>query len=156
MISPGLAIGPALRIRTAWMGLGEYTYIYAMAYHEQLLDAASEGLFIEQGPVPDDVLAALRAMLSRQRDALIPQGDTQINAQGDAQGDARFAIQQIEAEIAALERDSRRLPWRDGLPSTIEDSLVAFRDRLGQVHCGPTTGIEMDVTAGRAIRLALY
>ena len=55
----------------AGMGLGEYTYIYAAAYHEALQDESlNRMLFSEEGPFSSEVQATLSAILSDRLDVL--------------------------------------------------------------------------------------
>jgi hypothetical protein len=49
----------------------------------------------------------------------------------------------LEEEIAAVQSDRDRLPWQDGLPAAIEGSYGPFRDRLDQLFCPASVGIEL-------------
>jgi hypothetical protein len=122
------------------MGLGEYTYIFALSYRGRLEDPGDE-LFFEGGLSPD-VLAALRAMLS-----------TQLAASA---GISEAQRHRLEQEVLALEQDARRLPWAERLPTAIEESLLPFRDRLDRAYCSSTAGIDMDPDSRRAMIIALY
>jgi len=139
----------------AGMGLGEYRYIYVMAYYSWLGRLPADGppfplvgdsdIRIEAGPSFDDdahgwedqeefqvresraeqilvrVHREILPMLRRQQAAL-----TRLGALPD--GDAwRRAL---EAEISALEADRFRIPWQDGLPEVLRQSLEPFRERL--------------------------
>jgi len=122
------------------MGLGEYTYIFALSYRERLEQPGDE-LFFEGGLSPE-VLAVLRAVLSAQLAASTGTPDTQR--------------QLLEQEIRASRDDPRRLPWAKQLPPAIEESLIPFRDRLDRAYCNSTAGIDMDPDSRRAMIIALY
>jgi hypothetical protein len=50
-------------------------------------------------------------------------------------------------EIAALEQNSYRVPWRDGLPEPIESSLRPYRQRLSASYsalCNPLEVLALD------------
>jgi hypothetical protein len=110
------------------MGLGEYTYIYVLAYYGLL------GHHFDDGPGSDvddsrvnvqiggQVLGRrvhenLRDMLGHQLDGL----------PADADPIWRSAI---EAEIAAMKRGRDHFPWKGGLPQAIRDSIEPYRERL--------------------------
>lgn len=118
------------------IGMGEYTYLYAIGYHVFLdrpptdgpgqLDRVPveqvEGEMFETPSVPDDTArwafprlhGNLVSMLRNQREVVL-------------EDDARAAL---DAEIAAMDADLRRLPWQDGLPPAIVAAFDPYRDRL--------------------------
>ena len=113
------------------MGLGEFTYIFAIAYNDRLLDEPEgETLF---GPRITNrrVRSALRSMLENQLEAL----QSQEGEQG--------GIEKLAGEIAAMEADERRIPWQDGLPSTIAESLAPFRSELDELFCPAMAPLEL-------------
>ena len=139
----------------AGMGLGEYRYIYVMAYYSWLGRPPADGppftlmgdtdVRIEPGPSFDDddhgwddqeefqvresraeeILGRLHReilpMLRRQQAALEP-----LEARPDGEAWRRA----LAAEISALEADRFRIPWQDGLPEVLRQSLEPFRARL--------------------------
>jgi hypothetical protein len=118
------------------MGLGEYTYIYLVAYHDELrTSATSDGAFgdAEIGP---RVHQALRQMLRHQLEAL--------------PSDAPWRPE-LAAEIERLERAPRRLPWRDGLPEAVAASVAPYRDRLDELYCAATMGLEFNTNRTRGL-----
>jgi hypothetical protein len=126
----------------AGMGLGEYSYIFALAYREQLLDdSMREELFYQGGPISIDSLATLRSVLSHQLD------ESAAAAPGRPS---------LEREIRAMEEDRLRLPWRDELPVYVARSLAPHRVRLDESYCRATAGIELDRDSRRALAIALY
>lgn len=146
-ITPFLASFFELRNRTlleATMGLEEYAYIYALAYHERLLSERTRAEIFSGG----DALSAeasvmLRGCLARQVDAIrLSQTEASLH-------------RVVEAELTTMDADPARLIWQDGLPAAISASLAPYRDRLDRVFCGATAGLEMERSARRALRLAL-
>jgi hypothetical protein len=123
----------------AQMGLGEYTYIFAVSYRSQLEELGDE-LFFEGGLSPE-VLAMLRGALSRQL----------VVSTGSDDAARRL----LEQEIRAAQDDPRRLPWPEQLPPAIEESLRPFRDQLDRTYCSATAGIDMDPDSRRAMIIAL-
>ena len=126
----------------AGMGVGEYYYIYVVAYYSWL------GKDPEDGPPfsmtneedfkdwdwdeedlkevrRDDVLRKLNRMMLpvlRNQYAKLSEGEL-IESQEDWQ-------EILAAEVAAMEADRFRLLWQDGLPDVIKASLLPFRERL--------------------------
>lgn len=130
------------------MGMGEYTYIYVVAYYGVLGRAPDEGPqsdriridLEEEGPVRRrenmmDLQLARRihdevlSMLRNQRAALAERTDLP----GASELDAALA-----AEIAAMEEEPRRLPWPDGPPAAVAAAIVPYRERL-LTHWSPLT-----------------
>jgi hypothetical protein len=115
----------------AEMGLGEYTYIYVLAYREQILD-----------PSEDLQLLGSRIVNRRVRRALVSMLENQLQVLRDT-GAAAKEIAALENELAVLEEDSARIPWQDGLPPTITDALAPFRKELDALHCPATAPLEL-------------
>jgi hypothetical protein len=140
----------------AGMGLGEYEYLYAMAFYVWLGYSPADGPpFDLSGDDEDDhesrdefdvredrrerVLSSLnRLLLAQLRNQLasLPPAEPGEAAEG---GESWRAL--LEAEIRALEADPYRLAWLEGLPTALEDSLLPFRERLVESYsplCNPT------------------
>ena len=137
------------------MGLGEYTYIYVLAYYSWLGRSPADGPPFrlvgdsrevrgwdeerwgnaDEFDVREDRTERILRTLSRQ---LLPMLRNQLADLDDA-GPWREAL---EAEIAAMEIDSLRLPWADGVPEAVERSLDAFRDRLEQSYSEQCNALE--------------
>jgi hypothetical protein len=127
------------------MGLGEYTYIYVLAYHSWLGYAASEWPDgPEQDGIFDRVHAALLKMLRAQR-ARIDEASPELEGMATA----------LENEIVALEVDPARVPWQDGLPPAIVDSLAPHRSRLNESFCRAAASFELARNRRRAIGIQL-
>ena len=126
------------------MGLEEYAYIYAFSYHEQLLsDHTRAQIFSNGDPISREASEMLKACLARQGEALDP---------ASSEASQRNAL---EAESQEMARDPARLIWQDGLPPAVHASLAPYRDRLDQLFCGATAGLEMERSSRRALRVAL-
>ena len=119
------------------MGMGEYTYIYTLAYHSWLELHTAEGLEALEsdegappgsGPPDDDGYSRQRrqnmlAILGNQLDAL-PEGDAEANA----------LRVDLEEQIVAMEEDPERAPWQANLPDAILASLQPYRQRLIETY----------------------
>lgn len=127
------------------MGLGEYAYIYVLAYYSWL------GKAPEDGPGDDDGRAEFGDAYRRVRRDLIdnlenqlaalPDGDEQAQAQAQAEPGAIRAL--LEGEIEALRRDRHRILYEDGLPPAIEAALTPFRRRLEDSYDPVTNPFEL-------------
>ena len=107
----------------AGMGLGEFTYIFVVAYNHRLLDEPEgDQLF---GPTVTNrrVRKALLSMLENQLEVLRSEGgeDTEI--------------ERLESEIAIMRDDDRRVPWQDGLPPAISEALAPYLAELDELYC---------------------
>jgi len=133
------------------IGMGEYTYIYVLAYYSWLerspgdapgnarVNTRSGNISIGRGRgapqelgdignsrISSDVLS----MLQNQLDALPEETDDSWR-------------EELAAEIEMLERDSDRLPWQDGVPAPILASLEPFRERLEAAYNPSTNAFEL-------------
>ena len=115
----------------AEMGLGEFTYIFAVAYRDQILDPASEFSLFGPGVANRRVRRALLTMLENQREALL-----EASGSGDD-------VAVIEAEIAAMESDGDRIPWQDEMPPAISMAFSPFREELDELYCPAAAPLEL-------------
>ena len=126
------------------MGLREYSYIYAVAYHDHLLSAQTRNeIFSDGNALSLEASLMLRDCLVRQL-AGIPQTE-----------DEEYRRRMVEAELDRMDNDDTRLIWQDNLPEALHDSLVPYRHRLDQVFCRATAGLEMEENARRALWVAI-
>ena len=136
MMGVGPVLGHFYEIRNqnlleARMGLGEFTYIFAVAYSERLLDEPEgEQLF---GPT---------ATNRRVRKALLSMLESQLELQKSESGEEPD-IETLEAEIAAMQADDRRIPWQDGIPQAITDALAPYRAELDELYCPALAPLEL-------------
>lgn len=126
------------------MGLGEYAYIYTLAYHVHLGHPASDG--------PRDVKVGddehLRNMRPRLRGALLSMLRNQLAAvEREAPRAGNAWVDSLRAEIAALQADPARLPWQDGLPPAIAASMAPHHERLAATYEPLSNPFELAWTA---------
>jgi len=142
----------------AEMGHGEYYYLYTLAYYSWLRKPLDDGpsfkLVNEHGYVFDTVAsmdeAAVREyrieqargslnrlLLSVQRNQL---SDLTV---GEVDDDHQPWVKRLSEEIAAMEADSRRLPWEDGLPEVIAASFEPYRGRLEENYSDMCNALEV-------------
>lgn len=113
------------------MGLGEYTYIYAVGYYgvlgrrgHVLGEESGVEINVEDGHRASRRLRrVLRGMLQEQLAAL------------DAAGGDPELLTALRDEVTALEDDAERLPWQDGAPESIAASFAPYRDRMTELWC---------------------
>jgi hypothetical protein len=140
----------------AGMGLGEYEYLYAMAYYCWLGKSPTDGPPFDlvsrdeqDGEHRDefDVREDRRELiLERLNGLLLAQLRNQLAAllaasAASGEGAVEAWRERLEAEITALEADPYRLAWIEGLPAALEASLRPYRSRLEESYsplCNPT------------------
>jgi len=120
----------------AGMGLGEYAWIYTLAYRDRLSEVSDPQTRLFGGSQTDRrVLADVRGMLERQL----------------AQAEDPAARLALEAEIEAMRSDPERLPWADVLPAPTADSLAPFRQRLDDLYCDAAAPMELLTNTRRGL-----
>ncbi len=131
------------------MGLGEYWYIYSLAYYSSLKKDPGDGpsrlqtqdggdnIRLDDHTDPQDIRESRRSKMSRQINRFFRR------VLGNGVRDSRPAekspektpwVQAAEKELAALEEKPDRIPWEDGLPPQIEESVRPFRDKLDRSY----------------------
>jgi len=152
--SSGVKMVPALvtygkvRVQTLLemgMGLGEYQYIYTLAYFNVLaIDPNSGPGFLldesdfdrdDDGPYIGTSVEVLQFINAAQRDWLSLQleaHESTLPASTKMQDDEWGA--QLLAEKRALVKDRERLMWADGLPDLTAASFAPYRARLQGTH----------------------
>ncbi len=117
------------------MGLGEYMYIYVLAYREQLGDPSeSPYADIDEARVSERARSDLTQILGNQLARLESDG---------ASGDLEPLIAALREQISALTEGRQTIPWQDGHPPAIAASLAPFADRLAASYCEGVAGIEL-------------
>lgn len=128
----------------AEMGIGEYIYLFTIAYGKRLTEGDVRGtLFADGVSLSPEARTALRSMLVLQL--------ARLSATEEAD-EFRAALAQ---EIAALDEDPGRVPWQDHLPDPTLSSLAPYRERLDSQFCPETAGMEVDPDPDRAMAIAL-
>lgn len=145
----------------AGMGRGEYLYYYAVIYFAWLdfdVDDGPPFLLVNEGDgagiqIDDDhaVLARRREIISgRLNRQLLPVLKNQL-ATLDASMTTEKTLSwrtQLQTEVAAMEADSTRLPWQDGVPAVVVEAIQSYRAELEARYsplCNPIeVGVEED------------
>jgi len=136
------------------MGIGEYYYIYVVAFYSWLGHLPEDGPdFQIIGPDDErdswdreDVQEERRDVtLRRLHRMLLPMLSNQLEklSATETSGIPDEWRKALEAEIEAMETDRFRLPWQEDLPDVIESSLNPFRDRLEQSYNKMTNPLEL-------------
>jgi hypothetical protein len=141
----------------AEMGMGEYTYLYSVAYHVWLGHSAQDGPGEEwTGPEDEDHRGERRRGRVRMggpgaqwrvHDELL---QMLKNQQAALAADAPAAWRDaLAAEIAAMEKDEDRLAWQEGVPAPTAAALEPFRARLEASYSRTTNPFELSRTTRR-------
>lgn len=123
----------------AGMGLGEYTYIYVVAYYSWLALLPDDGAWATER-VRRTVLAQLHNQLSA-----LP-GEPPVEPAPDWR-------ESLATEIEAMEADPLRTPWRDGLPAPIAASLEPYRERLEAAYVSAVVEYELTRISRRGMTI---
>lgn len=124
----------------AGLGVGEYYYLYIIVYDSWLKKPPEDGPAVrlsEGGGFrmdwnEEDAQEFQKDNALRRMGRLtLPMLRNQLARLGKSDAGSGVAWREkLAAEIAALEADPHRIPWQDGLPEVLENSLRPFRDRL--------------------------
>ena len=148
------------------MGLGEATWIqaaacYGLLGHEPVFLMPEQDRHGRNG-FRRRLNTLVRGMVARHLAELkgaldpapgaVPPGDA-APAEADAALVARIAAWQ--AELDALEADSHRLPFQDGLPAAMAASLQPYRAELERTWCEATSGLDLMRGEGHGTRMVL-
>ena len=124
------------------MGLGEYTWIYVVAYYSWL-DHEPANFALAEGEAPrifyQRVLGEVREMMRRQLDQM--EAGRGGPGDRDEAGSVAF-LEALRAELASLDEDVTRLPFADGLPAGLRGSLEPFRQELAAAYCAATSELD--------------
>ena len=115
----------------AGMGLGEFTYIFAVAYRGRLLDPPQPNQLFGPTPINRRVRKALLSMVENQLAVLRSEGGSEAE------------IAAVATEIAALQADEGRIPWQDGIPPAISEALAPYRAELDALYCPAMAPLEL-------------
>jgi len=154
----------------AGVGLGEYYYVYTLAYYSWLGKSPADGpsfkMVGESGylletvedleePVVRNYREELaRLSLNRLLLPVLRHQLADLSTHPDRSNLGAWEALLI-SEIAELEADSRRLPWEDGLPEILERSFVPYRERLSDSYSTMCNAIEIGL-ARRSPDLATH
>lgn len=134
-------IGPAMgelfharnqALLEAEMNLGEYTYIYTMAYHQRLIEDEDWGELFDDSPVNRRVRRLLVEILGNQLAAI------------QGAGTDSEAADLLERQISALDDYDISVPYEEqGLPPSISRSIAPYRSRLDELFFPATAGLDL-------------
>ena len=140
------------------MGPGEYYYIYVITYYSWMGKSLMDGPDFQIGEDnerprfrnwDDEEGREIRRdqILRRMHRMLLPMMKNQyikITETLPEEIDENWRSA-LAAEIDALEEDRYRLPWEDGVPDVISDSLEPFRSRLEASYSSITNMLELAI-----------
>lgn len=131
------------------MGLGEYAYIYSIAYHSWLGHPPDEG-----PPILEKARQRGRDRLSGNDSNLSPESvrrqyrrlilrlfGNQLNSIKDAEQTKWRGL--LKEEIDRVDRDPDRVAWQNNLPIPIEKCLKPYRSRLEATYHPSTNYFEL-------------
>jgi hypothetical protein len=130
------------------MGLGEYMYIYVLAYYSWLGHSPSDaprqnanGSYVmvrSQYQIHDELLR----MLSNQLESLADAGDAQKWNKWRSE---------LAGEIEEMKNNEGRVPWENSVPRKTAESLEPFKDRLEQTYSPITNPFELSLPVRRGV-----
>jgi hypothetical protein len=120
-------------LMTAGMGLGEYSYIYAVAYGSRTL-ALDQDATLLGGSFTRRVHHLLRKILQNQLDLMDAEGERWLDTE------ERYLLKE---EIDRLIEVDDALPWSGGVPPALAASLAPYEERLVALFCPDTVGMEL-------------
>jgi len=117
------------------MGLGEYMYIYVLAYRGQLrLETDSRFANFEDAFVGSRARRDLASMIRNQLEAVEA-------ARGASTDDAWVTM--LREQVVLLETEAKPLPWETGLPPEIAASIDPYAATLDAVYCSGLAKMEL-------------
>ncbi len=145
----GIETGDFFRARNEAMlesgiGMGEYTWIYAVAYWSWLGHSPDDGPVFEDerdAGEADGVRLTGPGVRHRIRDELLAMMENQVAAlPPHASADWRAAL---ESEVEAMRGDPHRFPWQEGMPTVLVESLEPHRARFEATYSHVTGALEL-------------
>jgi len=117
------------------MGLGEYFYIYVLAYTEQLRHT--------KDTIPAEFEEAHVGLRARKELVQILGNQLESLTSGaDRPADKELAAN-LRDQIARLSDGRQSLPWEDGLPPATAASLEPYAEPLAQFYCEGIAKVEL-------------
>ncbi len=135
----------------ARMGFGEYFYIYAVSYYSFLGKPLEDGpgvLIVREGDRSENVPAE---EVPERRRALILRRVHRVVVRSLENGrlTARQPWKQVlDQELTLLEARPDRIPWQDGVPPSLAQSLEPFRRNLEEQYLRLTNPLETGPNEG--------
>jgi hypothetical protein len=152
---------------TKGMGVGEYQYIYSLAYYGLLGKDPSDGpgfsvvtdddqhdeggwqWDVGDGEGDDEDVALnrereVRRFVNRVQSVVIRNQLAAVDEAGQVTGlDIDIWRAELAAEAEAMDRESLRFLWEEGMPAQIRESLEPYRVRLDETYDDMTSILEM-------------
>lgn len=137
------------------MGIGEYYYIYTIAYYCWLDKPVTDGIPINMNQEnewdyrygEDEESKEIRRDLAVRRlhKMILPMLKNQYEKLMDSPKKefSEHWRNALEKEIKAMESNRYRLVWKDGLPEVIVTSLRPYKDRLESSYSSAVNNIEL-------------
>ncbi len=122
------------------MGMGEYTYIYTIAYYSWLGHHPQEGPGFAGEDRGDGIGSMDRRTSERINKSLLQMLRNQIASLPQEDTEWRRVLQ---AEIEVMEREPGRFAWVDGVPPVLAASLEPYRERLERSYTPMTNAFEL-------------
>lgn len=130
----------------ARMGVGEYFYIYSLAYYTFLGKPLEDGpgvLLVRDDGRNDEVPA--EEVPGRRRDLVLKRIHRVVrrsleNGRTAARGPWK---ELLDHELTLLRARPERIPWEDGMPAALSESLEPFRQDLEQQYSPLTNPLEL-------------
>lgn len=143
----------------AEMGFGEYYYIYTLAYLSWLKKAPDDGppfeIVGDNGYVMESAFTGtseadvrghrtelVRSSLHERLLPILRAQLSELDATGSTAADPAWRAA-LADEVARLEADPLRVPWQDGLPEVLVDSLVPYAGRLEASYSAMCNALEL-------------
>jgi hypothetical protein len=150
----GFVSARAEALLEAGVAPGEYLYLYSLAYYSWLGKSPADGpaFRLVGGDEGDDqgrpggqdefdVREGRREEILRYlNEHLLPMLRRQLAAAEEDPAVSEEWRERLAAEVAAMEQDPFRIPWRDGLPESLAASLEPYRRPLESTYsvlCNP-------------------
>jgi hypothetical protein len=134
------------------MSLGEYEYLYTLIYYSWLRHSPDDGPQDEEGGGEVDLSAPGVDRRVRRELAAMLRNQLQAASEDDPSG----FRERLAAEVEAVERDSRRLPWSDGPPEVTAASLEPFRERLEQAYDPASNPFELTISEQKGMSIQAH
>ena len=140
----------------AEMGLGEYYYIYVVAYYSWLKKNPEDGpgfQIVGLGEERDFEYWDQEETKEMHRDRMLRRVNRMLQSmlhnqlgklnEEESTETSKDWQRMLEKEIETLEQDRERLLWQDGLPEAIEASLRPYRDQFEASYNPMTNPLEI-------------
>lgn len=124
----------------AEMGMGEYTLIYVLAYYSWLKHPPDDGPVKESGRIRVD---------TSQFDSRVRRRILAMFANWSSQPVPESWAEALEKEIQSLKKDRGRVPFQDGLPEALAQSLEPYKDRLEAAYSQAANQFELALNRKR-------